>query len=94
MAIVGKADSARSRVPTGAPLVAMDFSETSRFAVHLALRLTDMGTSSIDVVHAHGARDDELPLDFVAGDYEQAARTVRPAEDSGQVPTGETEVSR
>ena len=56
------------------PLVAVDFSATSRFAVEFALRLTEPANGIIDVVHAHGGREDELPLDFVADDYEQEAR--------------------
>ena len=60
--------------PYRRPLVAVDFSETSRSALGLALRLTDTGTSRIDVVHALGARDDELPAGFAAEDSERAAR--------------------
>jgi nucleotide-binding universal stress UspA family protein len=64
-----------ARGPYQHPLVAVDFSETSRLALDLALRLTDPATPSIAVVHAHLARQDELPLDFVAKDCEQEART-------------------
>jgi nucleotide-binding universal stress UspA family protein len=56
------------------PLVAVDFSETARLAIDLALRLTDAGTSRIDVLHVLGAREDGLPQDVVANDYEQETR--------------------
>jgi nucleotide-binding universal stress UspA family protein len=63
------------RGPYRRPLVAVDFSETSRLALHAALRFTERGTSSIDVVHAHGAPDDDLPLELVSIDDEEEART-------------------
>jgi nucleotide-binding universal stress UspA family protein len=61
--------------PYRRPLVAVDFSETSGLAVDLALRLTDVDTSTIDVLHVLGARKDDLPQDFVAKDHELEART-------------------
>jgi len=56
-------------------LVAVDFSDTSRLAIDLTLRLTDADTSSIDVLHVVGGREDGLPQDLAANDQEQEART-------------------
>ena len=61
--------------PYGRPLVAVDFSETSPLVINFALRLIDANTSTIDVLHVLGAREDDLPQDVVAKDYEQEART-------------------
>ena len=60
--------------PYGRLLVAVDFSETSRLALDTALRLADPDSATVDVVSAHGGRDDELPLGFVSTAHEQEAR--------------------
>lgn len=60
--------------PYRRPIVAVDFSEVSRRAAELAVRLSAPGTESIDVIHAH--RDDEdVPLDLGPGEHDHDARS-------------------
>lgn len=74
--------------PYRRPLVAVDFSPASRTVVAAALRFTARETARIDVVHAHGPRGVDLPLDLGSTAYEQEARAhldefLRPLAEAG-----------